>query len=172
MDQSQPTTSRAGRRADAERNRAALLAAAGVGIGTLYRNFPNRESLVEAVYRSELNDLCASAHELLTQLPPETALRAWMDRFGGYVAVKREIASALAPASASGAVSVSRARTELAEAITEILRAGAADGSLRSEVRAEDLVAAVVGAVTATRIDGDAPQLARIFDLLMAATRT
>jgi AcrR family transcriptional regulator len=157
MDQSQPTTSRAGRRADAERNRAALLAAAraafategesarlehiaqaGVGIGTLYRNFPNRESLVEAVYRSELNDLCASAHELLTQLPPETALRAWMDRFGGYVAVKREIASALAPASASGAVSVSRARTELAEAITEILRAGAADGSLRSEVRAED----------------------------------
>jgi AcrR family transcriptional regulator len=191
MDQSQPTTSRAGRRADAERNRAALLTAAraafategesarlehiaqaaGVGIGTLYRNFPNRESLVEAVYRSELSDLCASAHELLSELPPEAALRAWMDRFGAYVAVKREIASALAPAYGSGAVSVSRARTELAEAITEILRAGGADGSLRTEVRAEDLVAAVVGAVTATRIDGDAPQLARIFDLLMAATR-
>ena len=189
MDESHPNPSRARRRIDAERNRRALLSAArsafatdgesarlehiaqaaGVGIGTLYRNFPNRESLVEAVYRSELGDLCRSAHELLGELPPAAALRAWMDRFGAYVAVKREIASALAPAYASGAVSVSRARNELAEAISEILLAGAADGSLRTEVRADDLVAAVVGAVTATRIDGDAQQLARIFDLLMAA---
>jgi AcrR family transcriptional regulator len=189
MDESHPTPSGARRRVDAERNRLALLSAArsafatqgesarlehiaqaaGVGIGTLYRNFPNRESLVEAVYRSELGDLCESAHELLGELPPAAALRAWMDRFGAYVAVKREIATALAPAYASGAVSVSRARSELAEAISEILLAGAADGSLRTEIRADDLVAAVVGAVTATRIDGDAQQLARIFDLLMTA---
>ena len=64
-----------------------------------------------------------------------------MDRFGAYVAVKREIASALAPAYASGVVSVSHARA-VEEAIQEILVAGVAGGSLRTEVRAEDLVAA------------------------------
>src|ERR1700733_7610400 len=101
-------------RADAERNRARLLdaakaafssgqapsleqiaRAAGVGIGTLYRHFPTREALVEALYRKELADLCASVNDLLATCPPDRALRAWMDRFADYVAAKREMADAL-----------------------------------------------------------------------------
>src|ERR1700734_1630889 len=99
-------------RGDAERNRARLLDAARaafasgrepvtleqiarcaeVGIGTLYRHFPTREALVEALYRKELADLCASAARLLQTHPPEQALRAWMDGFADYMAAKREMA--------------------------------------------------------------------------------
>src|ERR1700733_11151226 len=95
-------------RADAERNRARLLdaakaafssgqtptleqiaRAADVGIGTLYRHFPTREALVEALYRKEVADLCGAAEELLKSRTPERALRAWMDEFANYVAATR-----------------------------------------------------------------------------------
>ena len=89
-------------RADAHRNRERLLETAtaaftaadgttvsleaiardaGVGIGTLYRHFPNREALVEAVYRTELAEVAASAGQLLERHPPVVALRRWMDRY-------------------------------------------------------------------------------------------
>src|SRR5215471_18489755 len=91
-------------RADARRNRDRLLEVAlrafssgeevtleaiarqaGVGIGTLYRHFPTRESLVEAVYRGELARLRETAGELLASRAPDAALRAWMDGFADYV---------------------------------------------------------------------------------------
>ena len=62
---------------------------AGVGIGTLYRHFPTRESLVEAAYRSELARLCDAVADLLAAMPPDEAMRAWMDRFVGYMTTKR-----------------------------------------------------------------------------------
>ena len=88
-------------RADAQRNRDKILTAAvrvfaeegldahleriakeaGVGSGTLYRNFPTRESLIEAAYRNEVAKLCDAAPELLREMPPRQALRAWMGRF-------------------------------------------------------------------------------------------
>ena len=179
-------------RADAQRNRDRLLTAArsafaadgqaarldqiaraaGVGIGTLYRHFPTREALVEAVYRSELDALTASAHALLAELGPERALRAWMDRFADYVTAKREIAPALQPVYASGAVTVSQIRAQLAAALDAVLRAGVADGTLRAGVRADDLVATIVGMLAATAPAGGQPQLQRMFDLLMDAVRT
>jgi AcrR family transcriptional regulator len=102
-------------RADAQRNRDKLLAAAtaafaetgtdasleaiakraGVGIGTLYRHFPTREALVEAAYRNEVERLCESARELLASHPPDVALAEWMDRFVAYAAAKRGMRSAL-----------------------------------------------------------------------------
>ena len=178
-------------RADAERNRARLLDAAraafasgqasvpldqiakdaGVGIGTLYRHFPTREALVEALYRKELDDLCASAAALLATRSPEGALRAWMDRFAGYVTAKREMADALRAVFASGAVSVSQARGRLTAAVQVILDAGIADGTLRDDVRAGDVVAMIVGMFTATSIEGEREQLERMFDLLLDAAR-
>jgi AcrR family transcriptional regulator len=178
-------------RADAERNRARLLDAAraafatgsaavpleqiakeaDVGIGTLYRHFPTREALVEAVYRRELDDLCASAGDLLAAQGPEQALRAWMDRFAGYVAAKREMADALRSVFASGAMTVSQAREELTAAVGTILHAGAAAGTLRDDVRPEDVVAMIVGMFTATSPAGGREQLERMFDLLMDAVR-
>ncbi len=178
-------------RADAERNRARLLDAAGaafasgsatvsleqiaresgVGIGTLYRHFPTREALVEALYRKELADLCASADDLLAGQAPEQALRAWMDRFAGYVAAKREMADALRAVLASGTVTVSQARSQLTEAVGTILDAGISAGTLRDDVRPEDIVATIVGMFTATSLDGGHEQLERMFDLLMSAVR-
>jgi AcrR family transcriptional regulator len=181
-------------RADAERNRARLLEAAraafasgqeavtleqiardsGVGIGTLYRHFPTREALVEALYRQELAELCASVDDLLAAHSPEGALRAWMDRFAGYVAAKREMADALRAVFAAGTVTVSQAREELTAAVRTILDAdGAAgvDGTLRDDVRPEDIVAMIVGMFTATSLAGGHEQLERMFDLLVDAVR-
>ena len=178
-------------RADAERNRARLLDVAraafasgqvpvtleqiardaDVGIGTLYRHFPTREALVEALYRQELADLCASAGDLLAALPPERALRTWMDRFAGYVRAKREMADALRAVFAAGAVTVSEAREQLAAAVQTILDAGIADGTLHDDVRADDIVATIVGMFTATSLAGGREQLQRMFDLLMDAVR-
>ena len=181
-------------RADAERNRARLLdaakaafssghssgqaptleqiaRAAEVGIGTLYRHFPTREALVEALYRKELADLCAAAAELLKSHAPEQALRAWMDLFADYVAAKQEMADALRAVFAAGSVTVSQAREELTVAVRTILDAGVADGTLRDDVRPEDVVAMIVGAFTATSLAGGQEQRGRMFDLLTDAVR-
>ena len=181
-------------RADAERNRARLLdaakaafssghssgqaptleqiaRAAEVGIGTLYRHFPTREALVEALYRKELADLCAAAAELLKSHAPEQALRAWMDLFADYVAAKQEMADALRAVFAAGSVTVSQAREELTVAVRTILDAGVADGTLRDDVRPEDVVAMIVGAFTATSLAGGQEQRGRMFDLLADAVR-
>src|ERR1700753_641829 len=181
-------------RADAERNRARLLdaakaaftsghssgqaptleqiaRAAEVGIGTLYRHFPTREALVEALYRKELADLCAAAAELLKSHAPEQALRAWMDLFADYLAAKREMADALRAVFAAGTVTVSQAREELTAAARTRLGAGVADGTLRADVRPEDMVAMLVGAFTTTSLAGGQEQRARMFDLLIDAVR-
>jgi AcrR family transcriptional regulator len=178
-------------RADAERNRARLLDAAraafaagaapvpleqiareaGVGIGTLYRHFPTREALVEALYRRELADLCASADDLLAAHAPEQALRGWMERFADYVRAKREMADTLRAVFTSGAMTVSQAREELTAAVQAILNAGVDAGTLRDDVRAEDIVAMIVGMFAATSLAGGHEQLERMFDLLMDAVR-
>jgi AcrR family transcriptional regulator len=178
-------------RADAERNRARLLDAAKaafaagkapvtleqiardaeVGIGTLYRHFPTREALVEALYRKELADLCAGAGELLKTRAPERALRAWMDLFADYVSAKREMADALRVVFAAGTVTVSQAREELTVAVRTIFDAGVADGTLRDDVRPEDVVVMIVGTFTATSLAGGQEQRARMFDLLSDAVR-
>src|SRR5258705_138887 len=68
---------------------------AGVGIGTLYRHFPTRDAIVEAVYRREVEQLAGSASRLLGSLSPGQALREWMRLFVDYIATKKVIASAL-----------------------------------------------------------------------------
>jgi AcrR family transcriptional regulator len=181
-------------RADAERNRARLLDAAraafasqddgrepvtleqiakdaDVGIGTLYRHFPTREALVEALYRKELDDLCASAGDLLAAHAPEVALRAWMDRFADYVTAKREMADTLRAVFASGAMTASQARKQLTAALQEIFDAGIAAGTLRDDVRAEDVVATIVGMFAATSHAGGHEQLDRMLNLLADAVR-
>jgi AcrR family transcriptional regulator len=178
-------------RADAERNRARLLQAAraafasgrepvtldqiakdaGVGIGTLYRNFPTREALIEALYRKELDELCASAADLLASMAPDLALRAWMDRFADYVTAKREMADALRALFADGSVDLAQIRQQLATAMQAILDAGIATGTLRDDVRAEDVVVAIVGMFAATSPLGGREQVERLLDLLADAVR-
>jgi AcrR family transcriptional regulator len=158
-------------RADAHRNRERLLDAAtaafaaadgtvvsleaiardaGVGIGTLYRHFPNREALIEAVYRTELAEVSASAAELLEHHPPVTALRHWMNRYASFVAAKQGMAESLSAMFASGAVERGDTRASIVGAVDTLLSAGAADGSLRSDVAADDVVSSLIGIAIAS----------------------
>jgi AcrR family transcriptional regulator len=181
-------------RADAQRNRERLLETAraafaagretgqpvtleqvarqaGVGIGTLYRHFPSREALVEALYRAEVEQLCASAGTLLARMRPDLALREWMNCFADYVEAKREMGDALRALIDTGVVTAATSRERLAGALRQLLEAGAADGTLRADLRAEDLVTAVVGVVLATDIAGGRVQLGRLFDLVLDGAR-
>jgi len=167
-------------RADAMRNRARLVDAAtqsfaehgvdaslediarcaGVGIGTLYRHFPTRDSLVAAVYRNEVDVLCESADELLASLPPDQALAAWMQRFVGYVATKRGMASALKSMMGTNTALFEECRRRMNDAATRLLGAAAAAGGVRSDISATDLLRAMGGICLATD-NADLPEQAR-----------
>jgi AcrR family transcriptional regulator len=170
-------------RADARRNRERLLQAAraafaaadgpvaleaiagdaGVGIGTLYRHFPSREALIEAVYRAELAEVCASAADLLEQYPPAMALRRWMDRYAVFLAAKQGMAESLRSILASGAIEPSETVAGLVAAVELLLEAGAADGSLRGDVLAGDVISGLLGISLASRSPAQAQ---RLLDLL------
>ena len=152
-------------RADAQRNRAKLLAAAieafacdgdevalesiaaraGLGIGTLYRHFPSREALVAAAYCNEVDALCAAAAELLAQMPADQALRAWTERFADYIATKRAMADALRSAACSDAPLFADTRERIIGALRLLLDAGAAAGTLRSDVDPKDVMRVING---------------------------
>ena len=153
------------RRADALRNRQRLLAGAlalfteqgtdvsleavareaGVGVGTLYRHFPTRDALVEAVYLSELDRLHEGAAELLAEHSPEVALAQWMNQFVEYAATKRGMSGALQSVIASGRNPYSQSRSKLVGALTTLLDAARADGAVREDVDAEDVLLAIGG---------------------------
>ncbi|MQY28095.1 TetR/AcrR family transcriptional regulator [Nocardia aurantia] len=142
--------------------------AAGVGIGTLYRHFPTREALVEAVYRAEVDRLCAGAAELAGTGRGDVTLRAWMNRFGDYMAAKREMAGALRALVDSGAITSSQTRQRISEAVRILLDAGAADGTLRADVPAEDVVVGLLGIFLVCGPD-QREQADRMMSLLMDA---
>lgn len=178
-------------RADARRNRARVLEVAalaltsdvdvpleaiaehaGVGIGTLYRNFPNRDALIEAVYRNEVELLCAAAPELLGGgRPAVQALREWMDRFVRYAATKRGLGSALRAAVGQDAPLFAEVRASILQALTVLLSAGAEDGSVRADVDADD----VMRAMWAVWLVPDGPewdgQVRRLLDLVVDGLR-
>ena len=138
---------------------------AGVGIGTLYRHFPNREALVEAIYRTELAEVAAAAEQLLQRHPPKIALRRWMDRYANFVAAKRGMAESLHAMFDSGAMQPSQTRDSIAGAVDLLLQAGAHDGSLRADVQADDVVSSLIGIFLAS---GSPEQTSRLLDLLVA----
>jgi AcrR family transcriptional regulator len=178
-------------RADAQRNRTRLLDVAvrafsqegtdvpldaiakeaGVGIGTLYRHFPTREALVEAVYRNELARLCDSVDDLLASLPPDKAMRSWMDRFVDYMTTKRGMADALRAVIASGGNPYAESRDRLTAAITTLLKAGAATGTLRGDVEPKDVLASLSGISLAAGEPTQRDQAGRMLDLLLDGLR-
>ena len=178
-------------RADAARNREQLLAAAvtafsgddpeitlesiardaGVGIGTLYRHFPSREALVDAAYRSELARLCDSVPALLAGQPADRALRRWMEMFLEYMTTKRGMSEALRKVIASGGNPFAESRGRLLAAFTALLRAGAADGTLRADVDPADLMASMSGVSLAAGGPDQRQQAGRLLDLLMDGLR-
>ncbi|MEV6791093.1 TetR/AcrR family transcriptional regulator [Streptomyces sp. NPDC051320] len=178
-------------RADARRNREKLVAVAraafaaaddtvplegiargaGVGIGTLYRHFPTREALVEAVYAAELDDVATSAPALIAELPPETALRAWMDRYAAFVAAKRGMIDTLRAGWASGRIATPATRERITTAIGTLLDQGVRAGALRADVEPDDVTTMLVGVLLATAADGDPGQTGRLLDLVVDSLR-
>jgi AcrR family transcriptional regulator len=146
----------------------AIARAAGVGIGTLYRHYPTREALVEAAYRTELDRLCDAAPVLLAELPPEQALRLWMDRFVDYMTTKRGMADALRALIASGGNPYAHSRDRMLAAVDSLLGAGVAAGALRADVVAPDVLAGLSG-ITLAAAERD--QAGRLLDLLADALR-
>jgi AcrR family transcriptional regulator len=144
---------------------------AEVGIGTLYRHFPTREALVEAVYGAELDDVTASAATLLDELPPEAALRAWMDRYAAFVSTKRGLMDTLRAGWASGRIATPTTRERITAAIATILASGARAGSLRGDVDPDDVTAMLVGVLVSAGAGESPAQQGRLLDLVVDALR-
>ncbi|MEV4537876.1 TetR/AcrR family transcriptional regulator [Asanoa sp. NPDC049518] len=174
-------------RADARRNRERLLATAvaafsrdpevtldaiakeaGVGIGTLYRHFATREALVEAAYRNELGHLVEGSAELRSGLPPDEAVRTFLGRFVDFLTTKAGMGDALRAVIASGGDPYAESSGLLLGALTPLLEAGAAAGTLRAGVDPFDLLVAANGVTLAA---GSREQADRLLDLLFDGLR-
>jgi AcrR family transcriptional regulator len=157
--------------ADAEPSMRAIAREAGVGIATLYRHFPTRESLVDAVYQDQVARLTTGARELLDGYAPGVAMRRWMDLFGDWIAAKNGMLDTLLVMIESGEITHARTRTELLTAVTTILDAGRATGDLRPDVTAEDIAASLIGIFTVAPRSGRGADPDRLLDLLMDGLR-
>ncbi|WP_345763117.1 TetR/AcrR family transcriptional regulator [Diaminobutyricibacter sp. McL0608] len=145
--------------------------AAGVGIGTLYRHFPTRESLVEAVYSAELDDVTSSAQTLVEAFPPDVALDEWMKGYAEFVATKRGMLDTLRAGWASGRIATPTTRERITAAIGTILAAGAEAGVFRDDVVPDDVTALLVGVFLTNPTSGTSDQPARLRALLIDALR-
>ncbi|MEW2296225.1 helix-turn-helix domain-containing protein [Streptomyces sp. NPDC006743] len=178
-------------RAHAARNRATVLAAAtrafaacdtepsmreiarqaGVGVATVFRHFPTREALVDAVYQDQVIRLTAGASELLANHPPAQALRRWMDLFAQWQATKHGMTDTLLAMIDAGEISLAHTRQELLSAITMIPDAGATAGDIRADARADDVSAGILGMLAVAAKSAEPAQAQRLLDLLMDGLR-
>jgi len=157
--------------ADNEPSMRAIAREAGVGIATLYRHFPTKESLVDAVYGSQVERLTTGACELLDQLPPAEAMRRWMDLFGDWITTKNGMLDTLLAMIETGEIAHGQTRIELLAAITTILDAGRAANDLRRDVTAEDIAASLVGIFTVAPKPQREALASRLLNLLMDGLR-
>jgi AcrR family transcriptional regulator len=118
---------------------------AGVGAGTLYRHFPTREALLEAVYRSEVERLAAAERELSAKLPPSEALRAWMLLFIKYIAAKQIIAPALNSLVGGHSKVFEATRGQVQGAIHALVERAIESGDMRPDIDPVDLLRALIG---------------------------
>ncbi len=152
-------------RADAQRNRERILLIArdaftqsganislddvakqaGIGPGTLYRHFPTRDALLEAVYRTEVEKLAAAERELAATLPPIEALRAWMLLFVDYIAAKQIIAPALNTMVGGPSKLFDASGALIKDAIHALVQRAIESGDIRPDLDPLDLLRALVG---------------------------
>ncbi|NUR83961.1 MAG: TetR/AcrR family transcriptional regulator [Nonomuraea sp.] len=148
----------------------AIASQAGVGIGTLYRHFPTREDLVDAVYAAELDDVTASVPVLLDRHPADVALRAWMGRYAAFVATKRGMMETLRAGFASGRIAPPSPERVTAT-IATILGRGVAAGTLRADVDPDDVTKLLLGVFLTITSGAPDEQIDRMLDLLVDALR-
>ena len=174
-------------RADAVRNRERVLEAAkavfsaggadasleavarraGVGIGTLYRHFPTREALYEAVYRREVEQLGDFAEQLRNDPKPVEALRRWLRSTVEFVATKKGMMAALALAAHASPELNNYSRERLSKAVGALLDRAVAAGEIRSDLSPEDLIRALVGMCLVHDQPGWQSTVSRLLDVFV-----
>ncbi|QOL79589.1 TetR family transcriptional regulator [Pseudooceanicola spongiae] len=174
-------------RADSLRNRERLLVAArqvfaaggtgasleavardaGVGIGTLYRHFPTREALFQAVYAREVDELVALAEALAEEVEPVSAIRRWLHGMVRMVATKRGMLAALEPALETSQPLFSASSARMQQAAGGLLQRGVELGAIRDDVSAEDVMRAVLGICYIRQDDGWQARTIRLLDIFV-----
>ncbi len=178
-------------RADAERNRLRLLEtaksafavrgpevslediaqSAGVGIGTLYRHFPNRDALIAAVYRNETEQLVEAARRLAEGNPPVAALREWMLVFIDYIATKQGMYPALNSLAAGTSDLYAASGTQIRESIEMLASRAVASGEIRLDIDPLDLLRAVAAVANASAGNSWKAAATRLVDILIAGLK-
>ena len=131
-----------------------IAARAGLGIGTLYRHFPQRADLVAAVFRHEL-DSCAEQAEILAEkYPPAEAVSRWLKRYAELVATKRGLAAALHSGDPAFDALPGYFDSHLRPALRRLLAAAVEAGEIRSDVDSDELLTAVGSLCMSARDDG------------------
>jgi AcrR family transcriptional regulator len=174
-------------RADAKRNRERLLEVAkkvftrdgaaaslddiarrsGIGNATLYRHFPTRDALIEAVYRSEVEKLAAAEERFAATLPPLEALRAWMLLFIDHVAAKTLIIPAMNTVVGGSMRLIEGSRSLIHAAFITSVKRAIASGELRADTDPSDFVRALVGIFHTTALPGWEQSARRLVDILI-----
>ncbi|MEU9090558.1 TetR/AcrR family transcriptional regulator [Streptomyces sp. NPDC087901] len=186
MDEERSTS----QRPDAQRNRERILAVAlteltrsadasvsaiakkaGVGQGTFYRNFPNREALVLEVYRYEMQQVADTAAQLLSTRTPDRALREWMDRLAQYAMAKAGLADALRTTASKYGSLAQLGHGPVTRGVTLLLHANEEAGTIRPGVTPDDFVLAIAGLWQLDPHSEWQPRAARLLDLIMDGLR-
>ncbi len=144
----------------------AVARTAGVGIGTLYRHFPTREALFEAVYRREVQQLTELADKLKQEASPTEALRRWMHANVRLVATKKGMLEALALSAYKNSELYSYSFDRLTQAIGGLLQRAVAAGEIRGDISPEDLLRALIGMCTLHNEPGWQSSVLRLVDNL------
>jgi len=144
---------------------------AGVGPGTLYRHFPTRGALLEAVYRTEVEKLAAAEEEFTRTLPPVEALRAWMLLFIDLIATKQIIAPVL-----NALVGDSQKVFEASHALTwgairTLVKRAIKSGDVRKDLDPIDLLRALIGVANVSTSPGWQQSARRLVDILISGSR-
>ena len=178
-------------RADGQRNRARILQIAKeaftrsganislddvarqarIGPGTLYRHFPTRDALLEAVYRTEVENLAAAESEFAESMPPVQALRAWMLLFVDYIATKQIIAPALNTIVGGPSKLFETTGTQIKGAINALVERAIESGDIRADLDPLDLLRALIGVSNVASGPDWARSAKRLVDILILGSR-
>jgi AcrR family transcriptional regulator len=144
---------------------------AGVGAGTLYRHFPTRDALIEAVYRTEVEKLAAAAAQFAQALPPIAALRAWMLLFVDHIAAKQIIAPALNAYVGGVSKLYEGSRSQMQQAIESLVKRAVKAGEIKKDLDPFDLLRALIGVSNVSTIPDWQQSAKRLVDILIAGSR-
>jgi AcrR family transcriptional regulator len=144
---------------------------AGVGPGTLYRHFPTRDALIEAVYRSEVEKLAAAERKFAETMRPIEALRAWMLLFVDYIAAKQIIAPALNTLVGGPSKLYEGSRSQIQGAIEALVKRAIKSGDIRKDLDPFDLLRALIGVSNVASSPDWQQSARRLVDILITGSR-